>query len=298
MFQPFVRALESAGLFGLAQVALGLAGVLVALVFAVSIARGRPGRPLLVTAPLALHALVVLAGTSSAWGPLKQPLGTDPDSALRGAMALARFLNNAAFAALAIPGLVLLVATAAAAGSRGPRTYGGAAAILVAGTAAAVCPVLDDISPVWTALRCGAYALGALALAAASTGTGPGARAGSVVAACAYFAGLAAFETFLRTIQWIESVSEASQLPFEQKAPFIAAAETAIDGGASTSWAILGFGAIAVVAAFARALPLAPAGEAPPGPRPSPWAAAGPILWLIVFLQCDPADLILAILRG
>ncbi|MBM4366614.1 MAG: hypothetical protein FJ102_10405, partial [Deltaproteobacteria bacterium] len=197
-----------AGWVGWVQVIACVLGLLWTLVCAVLLGMKWKVPAVLSTAPLGLHALLVIVGAMVGGSALESAVDVDPaQRATLYAYGIAQVLAGGTLAAVALPSAALLGLGGAAGGARAPRGYGAPVIAFLACGLAALLPLggLFFYASVYLVLaKVLLLGMGAVPVAMSLLGNGQNsnARESSVTTSIAYFSLAAALELVDRSSGW------------------------------------------------------------------------------------------------
>lgn len=293
------------GVLGWVQLAACLLGLVWTLACTVMLGLRWKVPAVLSTAPLSLHAtLVVVAATL---GGLDADAASGVDPAQRATL-LAAGASQVIFAgvlgAVAVPSAMLLALGGAAGGVRAPRSYGAPAVAFLACGLAALAPlggIFNHASLGVVFAKVLLYGGGALPVALSLLGNGQNtnARESSVAASIAFFSVVAGTELCTRSYDWARTFAAVAGAGVDAKGELLTAAAAEIDAVARFGWVSLALATVPLLVAVLRPAAALTEDEVMNGPvNPSGWRIIGtglalvvPLLWFAATLSADPSGL-------
>ncbi len=294
------------GLVGWLQVAACLLGLLWTLVCAVLLGLRWKVSAVLSTAPLALHAVLVILGATMG-GMAAQSVAELPADmrAMSYAMGLTQVMGAGMVGIVAVPSGMLLALGGAAGGVRAPRAFGAPVLAFLACGLAALLPLgglFNGATMPWVVFKVLVYGAGAVPVALSLLGNGQNtnARESSVAAAIAYFTVVASVELADSSSTWLKVFSALANADAESKSTLLAAGSSEVAAIARFGWFSLALAAAPLLAAVLRPAAALTEEEVMNGQvNPSGIRIIGtglalvvPLLWFAATLSADPSGLL------
>ncbi len=292
-----------AGWVGWVQVATCVLGLLWTLVCAVLLGLKWKVPAVLATAPLALHALLVIVSAMVGGSAIDSVVGLDASQrATVYAYGIAQVLAGGALAAVVLPSAMLLGLGGAAGGARAPRGYGAPVVAFLACGLAAILPLgglFFYASVPFAVAKLLLLGMGAFPVALSLLGNGQNsnARESSVATTIAYFSVAAALELADRSSSWLKVFSAIANADPEAKATLMVAAAEEIASVSRFGWMSLALAFVPILAAVLRPAAELSEEELMTGQvNPSGFRIIGtglalvvPLLWFAALLAADPS---------
>jgi hypothetical protein len=247
-------SLRTGNAWAYAQLALGTLGFFWCALCALLLAMRWKVPALVATAPLLLHALIVVGGTGS---PVPPPGLTDAEKVMVLVEAIAQTLASGTLGVLALPSAMVLALGAAIGGARGPRSYTAAVLAFLGLGGLALAQVAGGFlggSIVHAIAKALLYTGGALPVAIALLGNGErnNARESSITATVAFASAVAAVETLSRSLSWSAVLAAVASADPKSKGEILGLAAREIAVPSNLGLALFGLAGVFVLVAVFR----------------------------------------------